>query len=160
FHAGTPVVCSNATSLPEVGGDAVLTCDPMDTQAMSELLLRVAHDEALRADLTTRGKARLARYAWHDSARNLLEACGRVAASAPTQRRTSPMGGAIVRRFRSGMASVQCKMYARFRPFLGPTVGVLRQHPPRPLVLLSRRASVPAPRPTPVISIVTPSYNQ
>jgi glycosyltransferase involved in cell wall biosynthesis/GT2 family glycosyltransferase len=160
FHAGTPVVCSNATSLPEVGGDAVLTCDPMDTQAMSELLLRVAHDEALRADLTTRGKARLARYAWHDSARNLLEACGRVAASAPTQRRTSPMGGAIVRRFRSGMASVQCKMYARLRPLLGPTVGILRQHPPRPIVLPSHRASVRAPRPTPVISIVTPSYNQ
>jgi glycosyltransferase involved in cell wall biosynthesis/GT2 family glycosyltransferase len=160
FHAGTPVVCSNATSLPEVGGDAVLTCDPMDTQAMSELLLRVAHDEALRADLTTRGKARLARYAWHDSARNLLEAYGRVAASAPTQRRTSPMGKDVARRFRSGMASVQRKMYTRFRPLLGPMVGVLRQHPPRPLVLPSRRVSVPAPRPTPVISIVTPSYNQ
>ena len=37
FDAGTPVLCSNTTSLPEVGGDAVLSCDPTDEDAMSKL---------------------------------------------------------------------------------------------------------------------------
>jgi len=35
FHHGTPVICSNTTSLPEVGGDAVLSCDPTDVPAMA-----------------------------------------------------------------------------------------------------------------------------
>ena len=41
FDAGTPVLCSNSTSLPEVGGDAVLSCDPRDVNAMSRLMERI-----------------------------------------------------------------------------------------------------------------------
>src|SRR5262249_2489535 len=32
FAAGVPVVCSNTTSLPEVGADAVLSCDPTNIE--------------------------------------------------------------------------------------------------------------------------------
>jgi glycosyltransferase involved in cell wall biosynthesis len=78
FDAGTPVVCSHTTSLPEVGGDAVLTCDPTDVAAMSALMRRVAGDAALRAELAARGRRRLAAYAWETSADNLLAACVRV----------------------------------------------------------------------------------
>jgi glycosyltransferase involved in cell wall biosynthesis len=80
FDAGTPVVCSNMTSLPEVGGDAVLTCDPTDVEAMAALMERILNDEALRATLVKRGKSRLRFYSWEKSAHSLVRACERVAA--------------------------------------------------------------------------------
>jgi glycosyltransferase involved in cell wall biosynthesis len=88
FDAGTPVLCSEGTCLPEIGGDAVLCCDPLDVGAMAALMTRVAGDEALRADLVTRGRQRLRRFDWAESARNLHAACRRVA-SIPTGRRLS-----------------------------------------------------------------------
>ena len=78
FQAGTPVICSNTTSLPEVGGDAVLACDPTDVHAMSNAMMRIAEDHDLRQELVARGRVRLSRYRWEDSARQLLEACQQV----------------------------------------------------------------------------------
>ena len=80
FGARTPVICSNLTSLPEVGDDAVLTCDPTDTRAMCDLMERVASDEETRNILTANGEKRLANYTWERSADSLLAACLRVAA--------------------------------------------------------------------------------
>ncbi len=48
FHHGTPVLCSNTTSLPEVGGDAVLACDPTDESAMAGLMKTIMTDPGLR----------------------------------------------------------------------------------------------------------------
>lgn len=78
FHAGTPVICSNVTSLPEVGGDAVLYGDPNDVEEMSELMVRVVQNEELRAALIRRGKEREAHYTWEESAQNLMDAIRRV----------------------------------------------------------------------------------
>jgi glycosyltransferase involved in cell wall biosynthesis len=82
FDAGTPVLCSNTTSLPETGGDAVLSCDPTDVAAMAALIGRVYAEAELRADLRARGKSQLGRYQWDDSACELLAALRRVAAGA------------------------------------------------------------------------------
>jgi glycosyltransferase involved in cell wall biosynthesis len=60
--AGAPVICSNASSLPEVVGDAGLLLPPGDTQAWCEALVRVWQDPALRADLARRGRAQAARF--------------------------------------------------------------------------------------------------
>lgn len=46
------------------------------------------------------------------------------------------------------------------RRALLPQIGVLRQYPPRPLVIPSQYAASRAQEPLPKISIVTPSYNQ
>ena len=51
FEIGVPVICSNTTSLPEVGGDAVLSCDPTDIEASGLLMRKIAHDEHLRRSL-------------------------------------------------------------------------------------------------------------
>jgi hypothetical protein len=83
FAAGTPVVCSNTTSLPEVGGDAVLACDPSDILAMADAMRRVAADAALRRDLVERGRKRLPLYTWRDSAARFLHACQRIATQTP-----------------------------------------------------------------------------
>jgi len=82
FDANTPVICSNVTSLPEIGGDAVLTCDPKDVDAMSELMVAVVEDEARRRQLVAAGRPRLGAFSRERSAQNLLEAIDRVAARA------------------------------------------------------------------------------
>lgn len=81
FHAGTPVLCSNFTSHPEIGGDAVLTCDPTNSASMSQLMIRIWNDEPLRAQMIARGKQRLAFYTYEKSAANLIDACRRVASA-------------------------------------------------------------------------------
>jgi glycosyltransferase involved in cell wall biosynthesis len=83
FAAGTPALCSNTTSLPDVGGDAVLACDPDDVLAMANLMARIVADAELRATLVNRGRAQLTRFNWDTPARNLLDACVRVASTAP-----------------------------------------------------------------------------
>ena len=78
FAAGTPVLCSNTTSLPEVGGDAVLSCDPTDVEAMSSLMSRIVENRRLVRQLIRRGKRRLQEYCWEHSADNLMAAFERV----------------------------------------------------------------------------------
>jgi glycosyltransferase involved in cell wall biosynthesis len=78
FSFGTPVLCSNTTSLPEIGGDAVLLCAPGDVDAMTDLMSRITEDDSLRPLLAERGARRLALYDWQRPARNLLDALVRV----------------------------------------------------------------------------------
>lgn len=52
---GTPVLCSNTSSLPEVAGDAALTVDPYDTAAICAGLCALDADADLRAELARRG---------------------------------------------------------------------------------------------------------
>jgi glycosyltransferase involved in cell wall biosynthesis len=78
FDAGLPVICSSTTSLPEVGGDAVLTCDPADPAAIVALMERICTDQELRATLVARGKIRLRQYSWAAAARTFVESCERV----------------------------------------------------------------------------------
>jgi glycosyltransferase involved in cell wall biosynthesis len=78
FEVGTPVVCSNTTSLPEVARDAALMCDPEDTDAMSRLLEEIAKSEKVRADLVALGKARVGAFRWEDAADQLAHGIERV----------------------------------------------------------------------------------
>ena len=52
---GTPVICSNTASLPEVVGDAAVTVDPYDTAALSVAIRMVDQDADLRTELSIRG---------------------------------------------------------------------------------------------------------
>ncbi len=70
---GTTVVTSNVSSLPEVAGDAALTVDPTDLDAIIDALQRLIDDEALRADLSARGFARAHEFTWDRSAQQLHE---------------------------------------------------------------------------------------
>jgi len=71
---GTPVVCSSASSLPEVVGDAAISFEPTDCLALATALLRVATDAELRADLRERGLARAAQFSWRKCAAETLAA--------------------------------------------------------------------------------------
>jgi glycosyltransferase involved in cell wall biosynthesis len=70
---GAPVVSSNASSLPEIGGDAVLYFDPRDVDAMVETIRRALSDESLRRDLRARGFAQAKKFSWEKAARELMD---------------------------------------------------------------------------------------
>jgi len=70
---GVAVACSNASSLPEVAGDAALLFDPRDESALAEALCRLLDDPALRERLRARGLARAAEFTWERTARLTLE---------------------------------------------------------------------------------------
>jgi glycosyltransferase involved in cell wall biosynthesis len=70
---GTPVVCSNRSSLPEVVGEAGLLVDPTDTAALTAALRRVLADADLQMDLRQRGLARAQQFSWARAAGELTE---------------------------------------------------------------------------------------
>ncbi|HEV2654275.1 MAG TPA: glycosyltransferase family 1 protein, partial [Ktedonobacteraceae bacterium] len=72
MSCGAPVVCSNRTSLPEVVGDAAITVDPDDTQALVEAMRRVLTDDALQADLRARSLQRATLFSWQKTATETL----------------------------------------------------------------------------------------
>jgi glycosyltransferase involved in cell wall biosynthesis len=69
---GTPVVSSNASSLPEVAGDAGLLVDPHDVDGLAAAIDRLAHDPLLRADLAKRGIERARTFSWARTARETV----------------------------------------------------------------------------------------
>jgi glycosyltransferase involved in cell wall biosynthesis len=70
---GTPVVCSNTASLPEVVGDAAIMVDPHDVEALAEAMHSVLTDPDLAEDLRRRGLERAARFTWERTARETVE---------------------------------------------------------------------------------------
>jgi glycosyltransferase involved in cell wall biosynthesis len=69
---GAPVVSSNASSLPEVGGDAARYFDPSDVAAMADQILSVWRDPALRQAMRQQGLARAAQFSWARAAQETL----------------------------------------------------------------------------------------
>jgi glycosyltransferase involved in cell wall biosynthesis len=74
---GVPVACSNASSLPEVAGEAALLFDPHDPAAIASAISRLLSDETLRARLHARGIARARQFTWERTARLTLESYAR-----------------------------------------------------------------------------------
>jgi glycosyltransferase involved in cell wall biosynthesis len=65
---GTPVICSNAASLPEVVSDAAILVDPHDVGAIAGAVERVVSDSALRDRLRAQGIAQAAKFSWERAA--------------------------------------------------------------------------------------------
>lgn len=70
----TAVVTSNSSSLAEVAGDAALTVDPYNVEAISQALERVVSDETLRRDLQARGRERARAFTWEKTAERVVAA--------------------------------------------------------------------------------------
>jgi alpha-1,3-rhamnosyl/mannosyltransferase len=71
--AGAPVVISNLSSLPEVGGNAAEYVDPHDVASIESGLRRVLDDDARREQLSREGVERARRFSWADFAEQVLE---------------------------------------------------------------------------------------
>ena len=79
MSCGTPVVCSNTSSLPEVAGDAALLVDPLNIGALAEAIGQVATDAELRQAMREKGLAQAARFSWARTAQATLAAYNHLA---------------------------------------------------------------------------------
>jgi len=64
MSVGCPVVTSNASSIPEVAGDAAALVDPTSIDAIGAAIEHVLTDAAVRADLVARGLRQAAKFSW------------------------------------------------------------------------------------------------
>jgi glycosyltransferase involved in cell wall biosynthesis len=70
MRRGVPVAASDASSLPEAGGDAARYFDPLDETAIGEAIISLLDDGAA---LVARGHARAAEFTWERCAEGTLE---------------------------------------------------------------------------------------
>jgi glycosyltransferase involved in cell wall biosynthesis len=73
FQSGVPVITSNATSMPEIAGDAALIVDPTDTGQIAQAMDRLMNSETLRNDMIAKGQERAKLFTWQRSADLLWE---------------------------------------------------------------------------------------
>ena len=66
--SGVPVITSNTTSLPEIGGDAVIAIDPLDVNDISSAMKRVLSDKELARKMIDSGLRRAAEFTWKKTA--------------------------------------------------------------------------------------------
>lgn len=71
MYCETPVITSNLTSMPEVGGDAVITVDPFSVESIADGMMAVAKDPALREKLIEKGRERRRKFTWDRTAERL-----------------------------------------------------------------------------------------
>jgi len=71
MSAGVPVICSNTTSIPEVGGNAVLYADPKKIGQIADAMINLANDEELRKTLIKKGFEQKKKFSWDETARLL-----------------------------------------------------------------------------------------
>jgi glycosyltransferase involved in cell wall biosynthesis len=70
---GTPVIASNATSLPEVTGDAAVVVQPLDVGAIVQAVCRIRNDPTFRRSLIEKGLARVQAFTWERTAERIAE---------------------------------------------------------------------------------------
>ena len=70
---GTPVITSNVSSLPEVGGDAVVYCNPYDVDDIRDKIELVINNENLQKEMIQKGLKRVKQFTWEKSAEKHLK---------------------------------------------------------------------------------------
>jgi len=71
MQCGVPVITSNTTSMPEVGGDAACYVDPYSVQSIGKAMLRINSESAYRDELIIKGKGQCIKFSWENTAKGL-----------------------------------------------------------------------------------------
>lgn len=72
MKAGTPVITSNTSAIPEVTGDCAILVDPSNQKQIVQALNKIYKDDSYREELIEKGIKNLDRFSWEKSARDLL----------------------------------------------------------------------------------------
>jgi len=72
MHVGCPVVASNASSIPEVAGDAAVLFEPRSTESLIAALRKVLYHESFSRALATAGLTRARMFSWDIAAEKTL----------------------------------------------------------------------------------------
>ena len=71
--SGLPVIASNTSSLPEVGGDAALYFSPNDSEMLAGILLQLSSDKALAENLKIKGLKQASRFTPQKHAKEVMD---------------------------------------------------------------------------------------
>ncbi|MFC1632007.1 glycosyltransferase family 4 protein [Candidatus Omnitrophota bacterium] len=71
--SGTPVISSNNSSLPEIGGDASLYVDPYSEEEIAKAMEKIVEDSELKHNLIRNGFVRSKQFSWQKMAKETLE---------------------------------------------------------------------------------------
>ncbi|PIP27969.1 MAG: hypothetical protein COX29_03655 [Candidatus Moranbacteria bacterium CG23_combo_of_CG06-09_8_20_14_all_35_22] len=72
MNVGTPAITSKVSSLPEVGGDSVLYCNPDEISDIAMVLKNILTNYDLREQLKTRGQERAKQFSWEKFSEKIL----------------------------------------------------------------------------------------
>jgi glycosyltransferase involved in cell wall biosynthesis len=72
MNQGTPVITSKISSLPEVGSDAVLYCDPNKVEDIAMVIKNVLNNNHLKAALSMKGRERATHFFWDKFVEKIL----------------------------------------------------------------------------------------
>ena len=81
---GAPVLTSNNSSLPEVGGEAAVYVDPYDVEAMAKSMESLLVNEPGRQKLIQSGATQLSRFSWEKAVKEMMRWLG--ASPSPSER--------------------------------------------------------------------------
>ncbi len=73
FHCETPVITSNTSSMPEVGGDAALYADPESVDSIAEQMKLLYEHPKLKDELVKKGKAQRTKFSWEKASKVVYE---------------------------------------------------------------------------------------
>jgi glycosyltransferase involved in cell wall biosynthesis len=73
FGAGTPVISSNTSSIPEIAGKAALLVDPENVEEISNAIEKVLGNINLQKDMVKKGKAEYNRFSWEKCINEYLD---------------------------------------------------------------------------------------
>ncbi len=74
MSCGIPAVCSNRSSLPEIGGNAVITFDPESPESIKNAMQSVLTDPVLKNNLISKGYSRKEEFSWQKHVDNIIGA--------------------------------------------------------------------------------------
>jgi glycosyltransferase involved in cell wall biosynthesis len=77
MKCGVPVVASSATSIPEVGGEAAIYCDPYDIDGFANAMRVIGNDETYRRQMIRKGHEQSLRFSWDTSSAIVADAIKR-----------------------------------------------------------------------------------
>ena len=73
MYCDVPVVASNTTSIPEVGGEAVLYTNPYSINSIASAMKQIASDHNLRFLLVENSRKQREKFSWDITAEKLWE---------------------------------------------------------------------------------------
>lgn len=69
MRCNVPVISSDTSSMPEVGGNAVLYADPKMPVSIANAMITIHYDQRLRSELVEKGKMQLEKFSWDNTAK-------------------------------------------------------------------------------------------
>jgi glycosyltransferase involved in cell wall biosynthesis len=78
MRCGTPVILSNTTSLPEIGGTSAMFVNPGNSTEISNAMIKILTDETVRCSMISKGLIESQKFTWDNCAESVWQSVNKV----------------------------------------------------------------------------------